>query len=117
MENNMALFAKESGQQFAKPATGKYVATVIDVVDLGLKKPKNNNPAFSNEPVHRVQVIWNVTGADGKTFEYSEAPPFKLGTGGGQFKPTRLYTIASGVLGYAVPQPFASFDVESIIGK
>ena len=116
-EIKMALFASESGKQFAKPATGKYVGTVIDVVDLGLCKPKNNNPAFSNEPVRRVQIIWNLVGPDGKLIEYSEAPPNKLGTGGGQFKPTRLYTIVSGINAAPPPQPFATFDVESIIGK
>ena len=113
----MPLFADESGKKFTKPATGKYVATLIDVVDLGLCTPKNANPQFSNAPVRRVQLIWNVVGADGKQFEYSEAPPNKLGEGGGKYKPTRLYTISTGVLQGAIPQPFATFDVESLLGR
>jgi hypothetical protein len=113
----MALYAKESGKQFSKPNTGKYVGTVIDIVDLGLCTPKNPNPQFPAVPVHRVQVVWQIVGADGKSEEYSEAPPNKLGTGGGKFKPTRLYAIASGILQSPVPQPFATFDVESLIGK
>lgn len=113
----MPLFASESGKVFSKPATGKYVGTIIDVVDLGLCTPKSNNPAFSNAPVRRVQIVWNLVGPDGKLIEYSEAPPNKLGTGGGQFKPTRLYTIVSGVQQAPPPQPFSLFDVESIIGK
>ena len=56
-------------------------------------------------------------GPDGKPVIYSEAPPNKLGTGGGNYKPTRLYSIATGVLQGPVPQPFLTFDVESLIGK
>jgi hypothetical protein len=112
----MAMMAPESGKQFSKPNTGKYIGTIIDVVDLGLCKPKSNNPAFSNEPVHRIQVIWvlNTNGTDGKPVEYSEAPPFKIGEGGGKFKPTRLYQIATGVFGGAIARPF---DVESLLGR
>jgi hypothetical protein len=112
----MAMVAPESGKQFPKPATGKYIGTIIDVVDLGICTPKNPNPAFPAAPVHRIQVIWllNVVDKEGKLVEYSEAPPFKMGEGGGKFKPTRLYTIASGVLGGAPPRPF---DAELLLGK
>jgi len=97
----MAMIAPESGKQFTKPETGKYVGTIIDVVDLGLCTPKTNNPAFSNAPVHRVQIIWLLNVLDaltGKPVEYSEAPPFKIGEGTGKFKPTRLYTISTRVV-------------------
>ena len=118
----MSLYAPESGKKFAKPATGKYIGTIIDVVDLGLKAPKNTNPAFSSEPVHRIQVTWTLNtpdgkpflGEDGKPVEYSEAPPFKMGEGGGQFKPTRLFTVASGVFQGAPPRPF---DAELLLGR
>lgn len=110
----MALFAPESGKQFSKPNTGKYIGTVIDVVDLGLKVPKNPNPAYPTGPVHRIQVVWAIRDTDGKVVEYSEAPPFKMGEGGGKFKPTRLYTIASGVYLGAPPRPF---NVEELLGK
>src|ERR1035437_4363 len=113
----MALFAQETGKSFTKPNTGKYIGTLIDVVDLGLRTPKNPNPAFPSGPVHRVQVVWALTGSDGKVFEYSEAPPNKLGIGSGTFKSTRLYSIASGILQGPVPQPFGTFDIESLIGK
>lgn len=109
----MAMLAPESGKSFSKPATGKYIGTVIDVVDLGLCKSKN--PQFP-EPTHRIQIIWvlNVEDKDGKPVEYSEAPPFKIGEGGGKFKPSRLYQIGTGVFGGAIARPF---DVESLLGR
>lgn len=113
----MALFAEESGKKFSKPATGKYVGTIIDIVDLGLCASKNPNPQFPSEPVRRLQIVWNLVGTDGKQFEYSEAPPLKLGEGGGKYKPTRLYTIATGVLQGPIPQPYATFDVETLLGR
>lgn len=111
----MPLFAQESGKSFTKPASGKYIGTVIDVADLGLCKSKN---AQFPDPVHRVQVVWvlNVNGPDGKPMEYSEAPSIKLSEGG-KYRPSRLYEITSGILQGPIPQPFATFDIESLIGK
>ena len=111
----MAIYAPESGKSFAKPASGKYIGTVIDVVDLGICKSKN--PQFP-DPVHRVQIVWllNILGSDGKPVEYSEAPSVKLSEPG-KYRASRLYEIASGILQGPIPQPFTTFDIESVIGK
>ena len=112
----MAMMAPESGKNFEKPKQGKHIGTVIDVVDLGIVTPKNPNPAFPSAPTHRVQILWvlNTFDSEGKPLLYSEAPPFKVGEGGGKYKPTRLYEIATGVYQGAIPRPF---DVESLLGK
>lgn len=112
----MPIYAQENNNQFTKVDTGKYFGTVIDVVDLGLCVPKNTT--FSSAPVHRVQIVWvlNTNGPDGKPLIHSEAPPNKL-VPGGKYKPSRLYTITSGVLGVPPSQPFSLFDIESLLGK
>lgn len=112
----MAMVAPESGKNFEKPNQGKHIGTVIDVVDLGVVVTKNPNPAFPSAPTHRVQIVWllNTLGSDGKPILYTEAPPFKIGEGGGKYKPTRLFEIATGVLQGPPPRPF---DVETLLGR
>jgi hypothetical protein len=101
------MIVTQSSKEFESPDTGRFNATLCDVVDLG--KQKN---AFGEEKV-RLRVVWVLDKND------STGTPFRVqwqvnATVADKPKKSNLYEIAESVLGTAPPVPF---DTETLIGR
>lgn len=94
-------------KQFENPETGKFLGTIVDVVDVGKVKDK-----FGAEKI-KVDIFWVLNAND------SEGKPFRVmwrvnAVMADRPKKSNLYMIAEGVLGTAPP---AVFDTEGLIGR
>jgi hypothetical protein len=94
-------------KEFEKPQTGRFNATIIDVIDLGIKVNK------FNESKVRIRIVWvlDKNDSEGKPFRVAREVNATIAT---KPKKSSLYEIAEGVLGHA---PSVPFDDESLIGR
>lgn len=101
------MIITQSSKDFENPETGRFNGTIVDVIDLGIKKNR-----FGEEKV-RLRIIWVLDKND------SEGNPFRVmrevnATVADKPKKSNLYEIAESVMG--VP-PAVGFDTEVLIGR
>jgi hypothetical protein len=107
------MIIEPSGKKFENPDAGEFLATIIDVIDLGLVPSKN--PNFPDSKI-RTRIVWvlDKNDSEGKPFVILEQPPSKMSDGGGGTKKSRLYEIWEGVLQHA---PAVPYETENLVGK
>jgi len=101
------MIVQDSSKNFENPETGRFNGTIIDIVDLGIKKNR-----FGEEKV-RMRIIWVLDKND------SQGAPFRVmrevnATIADKPKKSNLYEIVEQVTGRA---PSVPFDSEVLIGR
>ena len=97
------MIIENSAKTFTAPDTGTFLATVVDVVDLG--KVHTN---FGDKV--KIRIVWVLNAND------EEGLPYRviLQCNASVNEKARLYEVAKGILGAPPPVPF---DSETLVGR